>query len=144
MFLPLLIGSETGPKASQKAGSSVPISPIPPTWGHLNDTQHQGEPAPTNQPFQKIWNRNLVHLRPHLHNNKYSVYPDKLKFILVKISPDSEILHGKHIKENQTLVTFLTAGNLSSFTLAQIRIVLIFVQLCCLLYSQIKTSDLIG
>ena len=36
-----------------------------------------------------------------------------LKFILVKISPDSERLNGRHTKENQTLVTFFTAGNLS-------------------------------
>ena len=41
------------------------------------------------------------------------IYPGKLKFILVKISPDLGRLHGKHAKENQTLSTFLTAENLS-------------------------------
>ena len=40
-------------------------------------------------------------------------YPGKLKFILVKISPDPGRLHGKHAKENQTLCTFLTTDNLS-------------------------------
>ena len=41
------------------------------------------------------------------------IYPGKLKFILVKISPDPGHLHGKHAKENQTLFTFLTTENLS-------------------------------
>ena len=41
------------------------------------------------------------------------IYPGKLKFILVKISPDPERLHGKHAKENQTLFTFFTTENLS-------------------------------
>ena len=41
------------------------------------------------------------------------IYPGKLKFILVKISPDPGRLHGTHAKENQTLFTFLTAENLS-------------------------------
>ena len=41
------------------------------------------------------------------------IYPGKLKFILVKISPDSGRLHGKHAKENQTLFMFLTTENLS-------------------------------
>ena len=41
------------------------------------------------------------------------IYPGKLKFILVKISPDPGRLHGKHAKENQTLFTFLTTENLS-------------------------------
>ena len=44
------------------------------------------------------------------------IYPGKLKFILVKISPDPGRLHGKHAKENQTLFTFLTTENLSLFT----------------------------
>ena len=42
-----------------------------------------------------------------------AIYPGKFKFILVKISPDSGRLHGRNAKENQTLVTFFTAGNLS-------------------------------
>ena len=41
------------------------------------------------------------------------IYPGKLKFILVKISPDSGLLHGKHAIENQTLFMFLTTENLS-------------------------------
>ena len=40
------------------------------------------------------------------------IYPGKLKFILVKISPDPGRLHGKHAIENQTLFTFLTTENL--------------------------------
>ena len=41
------------------------------------------------------------------------IYPGKLKFILVKISPDPRRLHGKHAIKNQTLFTFLTTENLS-------------------------------
>ena len=41
------------------------------------------------------------------------IYPGKLKFILVKISPDPGRLHGKHAKENQTLFMFLTTEYLS-------------------------------
>ena len=41
------------------------------------------------------------------------IYPGKLKFILVKISPDPGRLHGKNAIENQTLFTFLTTVNLS-------------------------------
>ena len=55
---------------------------------------------------------------------RIAVYPGKFKFILVKISPDSGRLDGRHAKENQTPVT----GNLSG---VQIRSVSKFVQLCC-------------
>ena len=48
---------------------------------------------------------NIQHIR---------IYPGKLNFSVVKISPDSEHLHGKDAKENQTLVTFFTTGNLIS------------------------------
>ena len=41
------------------------------------------------------------------------IYPGKLKFILVKISPDPGRLHCKHAKENQILFTFVTIENLS-------------------------------
>ena len=41
---------------------------------------------------------------------RIAIYPGTFKFILVKISPDSECLHGRHAKENQTLVTFFTIG----------------------------------
>ena len=44
------------------------------------------------------------------------IYPGKLKFDLVKILSDSGRLHGKHAKENQTLLTFLTIGNLSGLS----------------------------
>ena len=47
------------------------------------------------------------------NTQRIRIYPGKLKFILVKISPDSGRLHGKHAKENQTLFTFLTTENLS-------------------------------
>ena len=40
------------------------------------------------------------------------IYPGKLKFILVKVSPDPGRLYGKHAKENQTLFTLLTSDNL--------------------------------
>ena len=41
-------------------------------------------------------------------------YPGKLKFILVKISQDPGRLHGKHAKENQAPLTFLTTENFIS------------------------------
>ena len=48
------------------------------------------------------------------NTHRIRIYPGKLKFILVKISPDPGRLHGKHAKENQTLSTYL--GNyLSTF-----------------------------
>ena len=47
------------------------------------------------------------------NTQRIRIYPGKLKFILVKISPDQGRLHGKHVKENQTLFTFLTSENLS-------------------------------
>ena len=47
------------------------------------------------------------------NTQRIAIYPGKFKFILVKIWPNSERLHGRHAKENQTLVTFLTTGNLS-------------------------------
>ena len=62
------------------------------------------------------------------NTQRIAIYPGKLKFILVKISPDPGRLHGKHAKENQTLFTFLTTENLSR---VQIRSVFRFVQLCC-------------
>ena len=61
------------------------------------------------------------------------IYPGKLKFILVKISPDPGSLHCKHAKENQTLLPFLTTENFNIrtplFTRVQIRSVFRFVQL---------------
>ena len=47
------------------------------------------------------------------NTQRIRIYPGKLKFILVKISPDPGRLHGKHAIENQTLFTFLTTENLS-------------------------------
>ena len=44
---------------------------------------------------------------------RIKIYPGKLKFILVKISPDPGRLHGKHAVENQTLFMFLNTENLS-------------------------------
>ena len=49
------------------------------------------------------------------NTQRIRIYPGKLKFILVKISPDPGCLHGKHDKENQTLFRFLTTENLSGF-----------------------------
>ena len=47
------------------------------------------------------------------NTQRIRIYPCKLKFILVKISPDPGRLHGKHAIENKTLFTFLTTENLS-------------------------------
>ena len=47
------------------------------------------------------------------NTQRIRTYPGKLKFILVKISPDPGCLHGKHATENQTPFTFLTTENLS-------------------------------
>ena len=47
------------------------------------------------------------------NTQRIRIYSGKLKFILVKISPDPGHLHGKHTKESQTLFTSLTAANLS-------------------------------
>ena len=51
------------------------------------------------------------------NTQRIRIYPGKLKFILVKISPDPGRLHGKNAKENQTLFTFLTTENLSGLPL---------------------------
>ena len=47
------------------------------------------------------------------NTQRIRIYPGKLKFILVRISPDPGHLDGKHAKENETLFTFLTTKNLS-------------------------------
>ena len=47
------------------------------------------------------------------NTQRIRIYPGILKFLLVKISPDSGHSHGKHAKEGQTLFTFLTTENLS-------------------------------
>ena len=47
------------------------------------------------------------------NTQRIRIYPGKLKLILVKYSLDPGRLHGKHAKENQTLLTFLTTENLS-------------------------------
>ena len=65
------------------------------------------------------------------NTQRIRIYPSKLKFILVKISPDPGRLHGKHAKENQTLFTFLTTENLSGVPCeVQIGSALRFIQLC--------------
>ena len=64
------------------------------------------------------------------NTERIRIYPGKLKFILVKISPDPERLNGKHAKENQTLFTFLTAENLSG---------LFFTQCKCGAYSDLSS-----
>ena len=53
------------------------------------------------------------------NTQRIASYPGKFKFILVKISPDSGCLHGRHAKENQTIVTFFTTGNLSGLPCLQ-------------------------
>ena len=53
------------------------------------------------------------------NTQRIRIYPSKLKFILVKISPDPGHLHGKHAIESQTLFMFLTAENLSRLPCSQ-------------------------
>ena len=55
--------------------------------------------------------REQCDLGPIYTTQRIRIYPGKLKFILVKISPYPGRLHAK---ENQTLFTFLTAENLIS------------------------------
>ena len=50
------------------------------------------------------------------NTQRITIYPGKLKFILVKVSLDPGRLHGKHAKEKQTLFTFLTTENLSGLS----------------------------
>ena len=47
------------------------------------------------------------------NTQRIRIYPGKLKFILIKISPDPGRLDRKLAIENQTLFTFLTTENLS-------------------------------
>ena len=49
------------------------------------------------------------------NTQRIRIYPGKLEFSLDKISSDSKRLHCKGTKDNQTLVTFVTSGNLSGF-----------------------------
>ena len=44
------------------------------------------------------------------NTQRIRIYPGKLKFILVEISPDSGRLHGKHAKENKFYSRFLLLG----------------------------------
>ena len=54
------------------------------------------------------------------NTQRVAIYPGQFKSILViKISPDSGRLHGRHAKENETLVTFFTTGNLSGLPCLQ-------------------------
>ena len=48
------------------------------------------------------------------NTHRIRIYPGELKFILVKISPDPGRLHGKYVKESQTLFTVLTTKNFIS------------------------------
>ena len=57
--------------------------------------------------------RDLGSIYTKTNTQRIRIYPGKLKFILVKISPDPGRLHGKHAKENQTLFRFLTTEKLS-------------------------------
>ena len=77
------------------------------------------------------------------NTQRIRIYPGKLKFILVKISPDPGRLHGRHAKENQTLFTFLTTLNLSGLPCSHKckYSVFRFVQLCCK-FIQVNASTL--
>ena len=76
--------------------------------------------------------REKCDLGPTYTTQRIRIYPGKLKFILVKISPYPGRLHAK---ENQTLFTILTAEILYPdfpvHTSGNIRRVFRFVQLCC-------------
>ena len=67
------------------------------------------------------------------NTQRIRIYPCKLKFILVKISPDPGHLHCRHAKESQTLFTFLTTVNLSGLPCSHEckYSIFRFVQLCC-------------
>ena len=47
------------------------------------------------------------------NTQRIRIYPGKLEFSLHKISSDSKRLHCKGTRDNQTLATFVTSGNLS-------------------------------
>ena len=69
-----------------------------------------------------------------INTQRIRIYPGKLKFILVKISPDPGRLHGKHAIENQTLFTFLTTENLPGLPYShkcKMEPIQFIVQLCC-------------
>ena len=53
------------------------------------------------------------------NTQRIRIYPDILKFILVKISPDPGRVHGKHAKESKTLFSFLTTEDLSGLFCSQ-------------------------
>ena len=53
------------------------------------------------------------------NTQRIRIYPGKLKFILVIISPDPGRLHGKHAIESQTLFTFVTTENLPGLPRSQ-------------------------
>ena len=72
----------------------------------------------------------LGHIYTITNSKCVRIYPGKLKFILVKISPDPGCLHGKHAIENQTLFTFLITENLSGLPCSQ-ECKYRAVQLCC-------------
>ena len=67
------------------------------------------------------------------NTQRIRIYPGKLKFILVQISPDPGRLPERLAKENQTLFTFLTAVNLSGLPCSHEckYSVFRFVQSCC-------------
>ena len=65
------------------------------------------------------------------NTQRIRIYSGKLKSILVKISSDPGSQHGKHVKENQTLFTFLTTENLSGLPCShECKYVFSFPQLC--------------
>ena len=73
---------------------------------------------------------NLGPVYTSTNTQRIAIYPGKFKFVLVKISPDSGRLHGRHAKENQTPVTIFYYWKFirtSLFTQVQISK---FIQLC--------------
>ena len=72
-------------------------------------------PPPGAQTLQQKIVMTLVFLGPIYtitNTQRIRIYPGKLKFVPVKISPDSGRLHGKHARENHTLgyLHFLLLG----------------------------------
>ena len=65
------------------------------------------------------------------NTQRIRIYSGKLEFSLDKILSDSKRLHCKGTKDNQTLVTFVTSGNLSGLLYLHERKYGALVQLCC-------------
>ena len=62
------------------------------------------------EPAKHISDRGPIYTIANMQ--RIRIYPDKLEFSQDKISSDSKRLHCKGTKDDQTLATFVTSGNL--------------------------------